>query len=182
MQLAKRTKMLGHSIAFASAKWVDTLLKYTPLYSANTSTRSKRKPEIICLIREEFFFHKWYKSEKKNVNMYFPPKPRSRNPGTSNDSHCFQPPLCTSTDEVGRKERRGKRVPEQMQRRSLSPMTEKCISRCCLPVPQHINRGCLGTSQHLMQTTSELNLCKGGKKKSLLSGSSLSLSCFRVIV
>lgn len=128
---------------------------------ANTSTRNKHSPQIICLIREE---------SEKNVTC-FPSKPCSENrilqiiPTASN-------PLRTSTDEVGRKGRRGKRALEQMQRRSLSETTEKYISRCFLPVSQHINRCCLGTSQHLMQTTSELNLCKFKKKK----------VCFHVLV
>lgn len=88
--------------------------------------------------------------------------------------------LCTNTAEVGRKGRRRKLMLEQMHHLSLSQMTEKFISCFFLPVSQNISRCCRRTSQHLIQTTSKLNLCKG--KKSLFSCSSLSLSCFRVIV
>lgn len=70
--------------------------------------------------------------------------------------------LCTSTDEVGRKGRRRKRVLEQIEQCSLSQMTEK-IYFTLLPSSFTINRCCLGTSQDLTQTTSKFNLCK--KKK-----------------
>lgn len=102
--------------------------------------------------------------------MCFPPKPCLESP-ILQIILAASSPLCPSTDEVGRKGRRGKCVLEQMQQRGLSQVTEKYISRCFLPVSQHINRCCLGTSQHLMQTTSELNLCKEKKKV-----------CFHVLV
>lgn len=62
------------------------------------------------------------------------------------------------------KEGREGNVWEKIQQHSLPETTEKCFSRWFLPVSQHLNRCCLGTSQHLMQTTSELSLCKEKKK------------------
>lgn len=61
--------------------------------------------------------------------------------------------------------RGGKRVLQQMQWCGLSQVAEKYMSCCFLPVSYHRNRCCLGTSQHLMQTTSDLNLHKGKNKK-----------------
>lgn len=105
----------------------------------------------------EQLFSEIIQIRKKNVSMCFLPKPCS-------DSPILQiiPSMSTLFAEVQMKRagREGKHVLEQTQQRILPQTTEKYISCCFLPVSPQINRCCLGTSQHLMQRTSELNLRK----------------------
>lgn len=162
-----------HSVNYAIRKmdhWgiaVLSLVQRGQLFLNTVSTqkdipRNQHNPQIsLSNYGRSFFINN---TDRKKTLLMFSSHPSSfGNPDTSNYSHCFQ--------WEGRK--RGKSVWGEIQQHSLSQTTGKCISHWFLPVSQHPNRRCPGTSQQLMQTTSELNLCKKKKKKRV---------CFCVLV